>query len=165
MEIGELVRTMVRYHHSLTDRLWESILSLPEEHFTAQTGYSHGSIRNQMVHLSTVEARWVQGLQGVPGARSFGYDPADYAESGRAKELWNATVRDTRLYIGGLEEADWHAVAPGMLGPVWQVALHVVNHGTDHRAQVLRALQELGAPTFDQDLILHLWFGPEGRGE
>jgi uncharacterized damage-inducible protein DinB len=37
------------------------------------------------------------------------------------------------------------------------VLLHVANHGTDHRAQLLRALHDFGAPTFDQDLILYLW--------
>ena len=40
---------------------------------------------------------------------------------------------------------------------VWQVLIHVANHGTDHRAQILRALHDLGIPTFDQDLILYLW--------
>ena len=46
----------------------------------------------------------------------------------------------------------------GMLGPAWQVLLHIVNHGTDHRSQVLRALTDLGAPAFDQDFIIHQWF-------
>ncbi|MBK7915376.1 MAG: hypothetical protein IPJ94_03790 [Chloroflexi bacterium] len=27
---------------------------------------------------------------------------------------------------------------------VWQVLLHVANHGTDHRAQLLRLLNDLG---------------------
>jgi hypothetical protein len=35
--------------------------------------------------------------------------------------------------------------------------LRLVNHGTDHRAQVLRLLHDLGAPTFNQDLIIYLW--------
>jgi hypothetical protein len=34
----------------------------------------------------------------------------------------------------------------------------MVNHGTDHRAQILRVLHDFDAPTFDQDLIIHLWF-------
>jgi uncharacterized damage-inducible protein DinB len=29
----------------------------------------------------------------------------------------------------------------------WQVLLHVVNHGTDHRAQLLRSLNDLGLAT------------------
>jgi uncharacterized damage-inducible protein DinB len=159
VEIGELVRTMLRYHHDLNDRLWESIGTLTEEKFTVEIEYSHGSIRNQMVHLSSAEARWVRGLEGRPDARRFGYDPLDYASVTRAQELSTATARATLAYVAGLGESDWFAVPPGMSGPVWQVLLHLVNHGTDHRAQVLRALQEFGAPTFDQDLILYLWFG------
>lgn len=33
----------------------------------------------------------------------------------------------------------------------------MANHGTDHRAQILRTLYDLGAPTFSQDLIMYLW--------
>jgi uncharacterized damage-inducible protein DinB len=36
---------------------------------------------------------------------------------------------------------------------VWQVLLHVVNHGTDHRAQILRLLNDLGVKTISQDYI------------
>ena len=40
---------------------------------------------------------------------------------------------------------------------VWEILVHMVNHGTDHRAQVLALLHRLGAPTFEHDLILYLW--------
>ncbi|MBK6794482.1 MAG: hypothetical protein IPG80_18510 [Anaerolineales bacterium] len=36
---------------------------------------------------------------------------------------------------------------------LWQVLLHVVNHATDHRAQLLRALHDLGVDTKSQDYI------------
>jgi hypothetical protein len=44
-----------------------------------------------------------------------------------------------------------------MTGSVWGVLVHLVNHGTDHCAQILRTLYDFGAPTFDHDLIFHLW--------
>jgi len=40
---------------------------------------------------------------------------------------------------------------------VWQVLLHVVNHGTDHRAQILRLLNDLGGYTEYQDYIFHVY--------
>jgi uncharacterized damage-inducible protein DinB len=40
---------------------------------------------------------------------------------------------------------------------VWQVLLHVVNHGTDHRAQLLRLLNDLGVKTTSQDYIFHVY--------
>ena len=39
----------------------------------------------------------------------------------------------------------------------WQVLLHVVNHGTDHRAQLLRQLNDLGVKTVSQDYIFYVY--------
>ncbi|NOK62014.1 MAG: hypothetical protein GFH23_1086650n1, partial [Chloroflexi bacterium AL-N1] len=40
---------------------------------------------------------------------------------------------------------------------LWQVLLHVVNHGTDHRAQLLRLLHDLGVRTTSQDYIFYVY--------
>ena len=40
---------------------------------------------------------------------------------------------------------------------LWQVLLHVVNHGTDHRAQLLRLLNDLGVKTESQDYIFYVY--------
>jgi uncharacterized damage-inducible protein DinB len=40
---------------------------------------------------------------------------------------------------------------------VWQVLLHVVNHGTDHRGQILRLLSDLGVATGSQDYIFYVY--------
>jgi uncharacterized damage-inducible protein DinB len=40
---------------------------------------------------------------------------------------------------------------------VWQVLLHVVNHGTDHRAQLLRVLNDMGVKTNSQDYIFYVY--------
>jgi uncharacterized damage-inducible protein DinB len=40
---------------------------------------------------------------------------------------------------------------------VWQVLLHVANHATDHRAQILRVLHDLGAETTYQDYIFYVY--------
>ncbi len=43
---------------------------------------------------------------------------------------------------------------------VWQVLLHVINHGTDHRAQILRLLNDLGVETTYQDYIFYVYGHP-----
>jgi uncharacterized damage-inducible protein DinB len=40
------------------------------------------------------------------------------------------------------------------------VLLHVVNHGTDHRAQALRLLNDLGVETTSQDYIFYVYDHP-----
>jgi uncharacterized damage-inducible protein DinB len=43
---------------------------------------------------------------------------------------------------------------------LWQVLLHVVNHGTDHRAQLLRLLNDLGVKTTSQDYVFFVYDNP-----
>ena len=43
---------------------------------------------------------------------------------------------------------------------LWQVLLHVVNHGTDHRAQALRLLHDMGVETTSQDYIFYAYEHP-----
>jgi uncharacterized damage-inducible protein DinB len=43
---------------------------------------------------------------------------------------------------------------------LWQVLVHVVNHGTDHRAQLLRLLNDLGVETVSQDYIFYAYDHP-----
>ena len=42
----------------------------------------------------------------------------------------------------------------------WQVLLHMVNHGTDHRAQFLRFLNDLGVNTKYQAYIFYVYGYP-----
>jgi uncharacterized damage-inducible protein DinB len=154
---NDCIRTMIAYHHALYDRLWDSIMHLTDEQFRQTVDYSHGSIRNHMVHVATVDARWLYGLEGRPEARRFHLDPTNYPTRQETRTLWDSTAQDMMEYVASLDDTALEKQPPGMGGPVWQVLLHVVNHGTDHRAQVLRILHDFGAPTFDQDLIFHVW--------
>jgi len=43
---------------------------------------------------------------------------------------------------------------------LWQVLLHVVNHGTAHSSQLLRLLNYLGAETNYQDYIFYVYGNP-----
>ena len=153
----EMIRTLVAYNEALHRRKWESIMQLTDEQFVAEIGYSHGSIRHQVVHVAGAEGRWLRGLKGALDARTFRPDPADYPTRQSALALWEAGARELAAYAASLEEAALRHTPAGFRGPAWQALLHVVNHGTDHRAQILRALHDFGAPTFDQDLVLHLW--------
>jgi uncharacterized damage-inducible protein DinB len=157
MPLIDLVRSALSYHDALNRRMWDSIMTLKDEQFLAPIPYSHGSIRNQVVHLTAVDGRWLRGLQGQPDARTYNLLPDDYPTKQAAYDLWEISSNQLSAYTTDIDENELERYPAGMPGPVWQVLLHVVNHGTDHRAQILRALHDFDAPTFDQDLILHLW--------
>jgi uncharacterized damage-inducible protein DinB len=154
----ELVRTYIEYHLDMTRRVWEAIDHITDEQFLADDAYSRGSIRNLMVHLSNTDSNWLAGLKNIPESE----DPpkreyADYTDRASVRAFWEATARDVAEYVEALSEAALKENPNDIPNPRWQVLLHMINHGTDHRSTVLQRLHEFGAPTFDQDFIMWLW--------
>jgi len=153
----DIIRTLFDYHYSLFDRVWESVAEISEEQFNDEIAYSRGSIRHQLFHASFAESGWLRGIQGTPRDQIGPYNPDDYPTKAAVKSFYENGKATMRAYLANLDQAEIERVPEGLMGPVWQIMLHLVNHGTDHRAQVLRVLHDFGAPTFDQDMILHLW--------
>jgi uncharacterized damage-inducible protein DinB len=158
MSIVEMFQSFLEYNDAMTRRVWESIQQITDEQFLTTIDYSHGSIRDLMIHMTIVDGRWLRGLKEVPESRDYTLDPQDYPTRETAFAIWDQSARELLEFSRQLNETRIYQTPVGMLGPTWQVLLHLVNHGTDHRAQVLRALHDFGAPTFDQDYILFQWF-------
>ena len=154
----ELVQTFVKYHLDMTRRVWESIDHITEEQFLADDAYSRGSIRNLMVHLTSTDSNWLAGLKNIPESE----DPPrkeyeDYPDRVSVRAFWETTAKDVAEFVETLTEASLKENPIDIPSSRWQVLLHMINHGTDHRSTVLQRLHEFGAPTFDQDLIFWLW--------
>src|SRR5688572_5550459 len=151
----DLIKLYIEYHIETTRRVWDSIEQITEDQFLADNIYSHGSIRNLMVHLTSVERRWLAGLKNqadLPHLKQESYDTI-----AKAREIFEVVSKDLSNYVFSLTEEEINQPTEKLSEPAWQILLHLVNHGTDHHAIVLHKLTELGAPTFEQDFILWLW--------
>ena len=153
----QMIRTLFEYNDALNRRLWESIMTVSDDQFVQEVGYSRGSLRDQALHVTSAEGGWLRGLQGDPKARRFRIDPADHPTPSTARAAWEETAAELLACVTSLTESQLEETPPGMPGPRWQALLHLANHGTDHRSQMLRILADFGAPTFDQDMIFHMW--------
>ena len=148
------------YHFTENRKIWdEYILSISHEQFTKNVSYSHGSIRNQIVHLMSVDNTWFCGLRGVEIPESL--DPAKFNHREIIRAHWDNIEGNMRDYLAKLRD-DMLFEKPFSEGEdqdliLWQVLLHVVNHGTDHRAQILRLLNDLGVKTESQDYIFYVY--------
>jgi uncharacterized damage-inducible protein DinB len=147
-------RQLYEYHFAANHRLWERcILGLTAEQFRRQLPYSLGSVRNQVVHMMNMEDRWFCGLRGeeVPSI----LNPVYFGTAAKVRERWDAVEVDMRAYLARLDAAEL-ARPFDEKAAVWQVLFHVLNHGTDHRAQTMAMLAQLGIKGFPQDYYLHL---------
>jgi uncharacterized damage-inducible protein DinB len=91
-------------------------------------------------------------------------NPADFDNRETIRTHWDAIERNMRDYLAKLRD-DMLPGKPFAEGEdqdliLWQVLLHVANHGTDHRAQILRLLNDLGVKTTSQDYIFYVYDNP-----
>lgn len=144
-------RHLYEYHFTLNRRLWEQcIVPLDNEQFKRKLDYSVGSVRNQMVHLMNIDQRWFCALRQVevPGL----LNPVYFPDRDKIRQRWDAVEAEMRGYLDRLQDADLHQPFDQHM-QVWQVLFHVLNHGTDHRAQTLAMLNALGVKTWPQDYV------------
>ena len=158
----ERIKTLFEYHYAAFDRIRDCAAALSQEQFVADSRYSVGSVRNQLAHCLRVDIRWLARLnRQAPPAMDF----ADFPNQATLWREWDAVREQVMAYVGQLtpteldEVVDLHFPERGgsRQSRRWQILLHMINHGTDHRAQILALLAGFGAATFEQDLILHLW--------
>jgi uncharacterized damage-inducible protein DinB len=156
-------RHFFNYHFAENRNLWNAYVTpLSDNQFTQDAGYSHGSVRNQIVHLMSVDDTWFSGLRGAEIAESL--DPATFVDRSSIRKHWDAVEQRMREYLVALRD-DMLPEKPFAEGEdkdliVWQVLLQVGNHGTDHRAQLLRLLNDLGVKTVSQDYIFFAYDHP-----
>jgi uncharacterized damage-inducible protein DinB len=148
------------YHFTENRHIWdEYIPALSGEQFTQIAHYSHGSVRNQIVHMISADDTWFSALRGVEIPESL--NPADFDDRKLIRAHWDRVEQSMRLYLAALRD-EMLFEKPFAEGEdkdliLWQVLLHVANHGTDHRAQVLRLLNDLGVKTVSQDYIFYVY--------
>lgn len=154
---ADAFRHFYGYHFTENRNLWDSyVTELSYEQFTQAAEYSIGSVRDQIVHLISADEVWFSELQGVEPSEPL--PSADLDDRERIRAHWDSVEQMMRAYLAELQD-DMLFDTP-IEEPeddkdliVWQVLLHVVNHGTDHRAQLLRLLNDLGVKTTSQDYI------------
>jgi len=156
-------RHFYNYHFSENRKIWEHVASLTSEQFTQAVDYSRGSVREQVIHLIDAEDGWISELRGVQPSEPLSDSDVDDRDVIRA--LWDKVEKNTRAYLADLQ--DDMLFSKPIKEPeedkdlvLWQVLLHVANHATDHRAQLLRVLYDLGVKTTSQDYIFYVYDNP-----
>ena len=158
---ADAFRHFYNYHFAENRKVWEHVAALTFEQFTQKADYSRGSIREQLVHLVDVEDVWISELRGAQPSDPLP-ETTEVDDRDAIRSLWDAVEQNTRAYLTSLQ--DDQLFSKPITDPeedkdliVWQVLLHIVNHATDHRAQLLRALHDLGVDTKSQDYIFYVY--------
>ena len=148
------VRRHLAYTEWATARLLGAARELPPQDLLRDFGTADKSVLGTLTHLFGADRVWLARLQG--GAQEW---PREYALEDLAADWGVVYARWQAWAAGSTEESLAERISyRDMKGnpwitPVWQIVLHVVNHGTHHRGQVAGFLRAMGRTPPPLDLI------------
>jgi uncharacterized damage-inducible protein DinB len=156
---ADTLRTHLDYTAWASQRLLDAAAKLSPEELTRDFKTADKTVLDTLVHIFAADRIWLARVLAEPRATFAG--PEDHDLSLLQAE-WPALLQRWKLWLRDFTDADTTRVIAyqDMKGnpysqPVWQIVLHVVNHGSHHRGQVsgfLRAMDRTPPPL---DLIAY----------
>lgn len=139
----------IDYSTWATSRLLDAVGRLTAAELLQDLRASHSSILGTLQHIYYADRAWLGRLHQSPPP-SF-MDPAPGPELADLKDRWPQVLAGLRAFIESApEERFTERLAFKRLNgdpqqmEHWKVLLHVVNHATLHRGQVMAMLRQLG---------------------
>lgn len=164
-------RLLFEYNAWANDRVVDKAAEVAEtDYYAASEGLSFGNLHATLVHIMLGELVWLSRWQGLkpPESLKDGRLAATLARTevpalARLREMWSAERAKQASYFTRLTDAmvksplayeDQYGNPNSQ--PLWQLMTHVLNHGTQFRAEAAVRLTHLGASPGDLDLIVWL---------
>jgi uncharacterized damage-inducible protein DinB len=168
---AEHYRLLFEYNAWANDAVLDSAAAVSEaDYFAPAAGLSFGSLHATLVHALVAEIVWLARLQGGKPPESL--RDARQAERlareeiptfARLRSLWREEQAKMASFTAALtdEQVEAALAYEDLQGnawsqPLWQLMAHLLNHGTQFRAEAAVRLTQLGLSPGDLDLIVWL---------
>ncbi len=155
------VLLLYAYNHWANRRVLEAARQVTQEQFTASARLSHGSLRGMLVHTLGAEVIWRLRCQGNSPTTLLA--EGDFPTLHDLRQRWQIEDRALDAFLDSLSDERLRSPVSYRTTkgvpyemPLWQILAHLVNHGTQSRAEAGLALADYGHSPGDLDLILFL---------
>jgi len=156
---AETIRQHLDYSAWASQRLVDEALKLTPDELRRDFQTSDRSVLDTLVHVYAADRIWLARVKGEH--RDTFVDPADRDMDVLVTE-WPALHQRWKRYAQNLSDQDVLAnisykdtKGNAWSNSLWQILLHLVNHGTHHRGQVAGFLRSMGHPPPALDLIVY----------
>jgi uncharacterized damage-inducible protein DinB len=145
----EIILPYAAYHTWANQLLLTTVQALPEEQQHAEVKSSFPSLFKTVLHLLDAESIWWQRLK-----LQEKIDRPSDTFSGDMQALGQQLLQQNKLWQEWVSGANENALQHEFIyynsrkerfkQPVYQMLLHLFNHGTYHRGQLITMLRQLG---------------------
>ncbi len=161
MQGASIARELLLYMLWADRQTLQAVRPVKEEDLTRDAGISFKSILGTMAHMLGAQQVWLSRFSGRPLGRLPNLD--DFPDLMSWITAWEETASDLKAFLAGLTDeqlaADlsWsNTRGDSFTRPLWQPLLHLVNHSTYHRGQIVSLLRQMGYKAPSTDLIYYL---------
>lgn len=141
----DTLTTLFRHHRWANLRLLETCAALTEEQLAATVPGTFGSIRDTLEHIVTGEQSYLARIStGQRHPHVEGAPPMTIAAMIETAGATGAALIEwaPRVQAGDTVEIDWDGTPRDV--PKTILLTQAINHATEHRAQVMTVLTQLG---------------------
>jgi len=154
------IRQLYDYNRWADWRILAMASRLTSEDFIRPMGNSFSSVRDTLAHILGAEWIWLERWQGRSPRALL--DAATFPNVQSFESRWETVKDDQTQFIDALtpqrlvEELAYvnHKGQPYSY-PLWQQMVHVVNHSSYHRGQIITLLRQLGAEAASTDFLVY----------
>lgn len=153
-----VVREMLLYMLWADRLMLKAVREVSPEDLTRDAGISFGSLLGTMVHMLGSQRLWLSRFSGGPVERRP--ELADFPDLPAWIHGWEETAAGIEAFLASLTEEQVAAEitwvdteGPIYTRPLWQPVIHMVNHNTYHRGQVVSLMRQLGYEPPKTDMI------------
>jgi uncharacterized damage-inducible protein DinB len=155
------ILTLYQYNQWANGKILAAARNVTQEQFLANASFPHGGLRSTLTHILFAEWIWRSRWEGTSPAVRI--QPEEFPSLGHLLQRWQEEENRLMAFVEGL--TDERLASPFQYkntkgvpkeNILWHAMAHVVNHGTQHRAEAASLLTDFGCSPGDVDMIYYL---------
>lgn len=155
------ILTLYKYNQWANAKILDAASRVTQEQYLAPASFPHGGLRGTLVHALFAEWIWRKRWEGISPTVRF--KPEEFPTIESLRTRWQDEEGRLMAFIESLTDerltSTFHyssTKGEPFSRVLWQAMAHVVNHGTQHRAEAAALLTDYGHSPGDVDLIYFL---------
>lgn len=157
----EHILVLYQYNGWSDTKILDAASNITQEQFLAPVPFPHGSLRGTLVHALFGEWVWRKRWDGNP--QNPIWKPEEFPTFDSLRARWSDEEPQLMNFVENLTDEKLYSKIKYTSTEgnphervLWECMAHLVNHGTQHKAEAAAILTGLGHSPGDIDLIVYL---------